>query len=220
MIKRLKRRFIALAMVSLALLLTAIVAGMNLINYNTVISEADSKLEALSANGGRLPFSDDYDGPEGSGMRYSDDYETDEDFWGEDSSLFGGWPYYDNIDSSTWDDLSGLGRRKPFISRDEAEETRFFSVLVTGEKSVLRANTDRIYAVDESSAADFAVKALENGSDKGFVDVYRYVISSEGSLTRITFLDCTSSLAAYRQFLYASIIMSLAGLLVTFAVIC
>ena len=221
MIKRLKRRFIALAMVSLALLLTAIVAGMNLINYNTVISEADSKLEALSANGGRLPFSDDYDGPEGSGMRYpDDDYEVDEDFWGEDSSLFGGWPYYDNIDSSTWDDLSGLGRRKPFISRDEAEETRFFSVLVTGEKSVLRANTDRIYAVDESSAADFAVKALENGSDKGFVDVYRYVISSEGSLTRITFLDCTSSLAAYRQFLYASIIMSLAGLLVTFAVIC
>ena len=35
MIKKLKIKFITLAMISLALLLVAIVAGMNIINYNT-----------------------------------------------------------------------------------------------------------------------------------------------------------------------------------------
>ena len=52
MIKKLKRRFIALAMASLVVLMTVIVAGMNIINYNTVINEADEKLAALSVNGG------------------------------------------------------------------------------------------------------------------------------------------------------------------------
>ena len=52
MIRKLKRRFIALAMASLVVLMTVIVAGMNIINYNTVVSEADDKLTALSVNGG------------------------------------------------------------------------------------------------------------------------------------------------------------------------
>ena len=85
---------------------------------------------------------------------------------------------------------------------------------------MLRANTDRIYAVDNSAAGEYAIAALKQGTSNGFIDNFRYAIRSEGSLTRITFLDCTSSLAAFRQFLYASIIMSLAGLAVIFGVIC
>ena len=48
MITKLKRRFIALAMASLTVLLTVIVAGMNIINYNTVVSDADAKLSVIS----------------------------------------------------------------------------------------------------------------------------------------------------------------------------
>ena len=206
MIKRLKRRFIALAMVSLIVLLTGIVSGMNLINYNTVISEADQKLAALSGNGGRLPFFED----ESFGSRSSQDWYS----WMFDDDDND----YDDIDASTRDGF--LGRGKPFNSRDEAEETRFFSVLITGEATVLRANTDRIYAVDDSTAGEYAIEALKEGTDSGFIDEYRYSVTSEGSLTRITFLDCSSALSSFRQFLYASIIMSVAGLIIIFAVIC
>lgn len=55
MIKKLKIKFICLAMVSLFLLLSVVVAGMNIINYNSVIAEADRTLEFMSENKGRFP---------------------------------------------------------------------------------------------------------------------------------------------------------------------
>ena len=54
MIKRLKVKFVLLAMVCLTLLLTMIVAGMNIINYNSVVRDADEILEFLSENKGRF----------------------------------------------------------------------------------------------------------------------------------------------------------------------
>lgn len=223
MIRKLKRRFIALAMASLVVLMTVIVAGMNIINYNTVINEADDKLTALSVNGGMLPFmqndsfggmQDDsgWAGPQSGGNASDDAFDDDDwDAWIDDDD-------YDDIDASTREGLYGRG--KPFSSRDEAEETRFFSVLLTAEESVVRANTDRIYAVDDSAAAGYAKKALEAGGESGWVDEYRYAVTDEGTMTRITFLDCSTSLAQFRQFLRASIIMSLAGLMIIFGFIC
>jgi signal transduction histidine kinase len=225
MIKKLKRRFIALAMASLVVLMTVIVAGMNIIDYNTVIREADDKLTALSVNGGMLPFmqndsfggmqdDSDWAGPQpGSGISDDDFDDDDWDAWIDDDD-------YDDIDASTREGLMGYGRGKPFSSRDEAEETRFFSVLLNAEESVVRANTDRIYAVDDSAAAGYAKKALEAGGESGWVDEYRYAVTDEGTMTRITFLDCSTSLAQFRQFLRTSIIMSLVGLLIMFGVIC
>lgn len=55
MIKKLKLRFIVLAMISLFVLLSVIVAGMNIINYSTVVAEADEILSLLSENNGAFP---------------------------------------------------------------------------------------------------------------------------------------------------------------------
>ncbi len=55
MIRRLKLKFIALALTALLLLLAVIVAGMNLLNYNAVIEEADATLFLLSQNQGVFP---------------------------------------------------------------------------------------------------------------------------------------------------------------------
>ncbi len=55
MIRRLKVKFIALALTALFLLLSVIVAGMNLLNYNEVVGEADMILSLLSRNHGAFP---------------------------------------------------------------------------------------------------------------------------------------------------------------------
>ncbi|MBQ3161285.1 MAG: GHKL domain-containing protein [Oscillospiraceae bacterium] len=55
MIKRLKLKFIVLAVISIFVLLSAIVAGMNIINYNSVVLEADEILAFLSENNGAFP---------------------------------------------------------------------------------------------------------------------------------------------------------------------
>ena len=55
MIKKLKVRFLTLCMTSLFALLTVIVAGMNVINYTTVVNDADEILSLLSENRGVFP---------------------------------------------------------------------------------------------------------------------------------------------------------------------
>ena len=55
MIRRLKIKFVTLAMASLLALLTGIVGGMNLINYFSVTREADAILSILSQNKGSFP---------------------------------------------------------------------------------------------------------------------------------------------------------------------
>lgn len=58
MIKKLKTKFIMLSMISLFVLLLVIVAGMNIINYQSVINEADDILKLLSVNEGVFPDTD------------------------------------------------------------------------------------------------------------------------------------------------------------------
>ena len=199
MIKKLKIRFIVLAMVSLTVLLSVIVAGMNMINYSKIVSDADTKLEVLEENSGRImledrlnPFSDF------ENFFDDDDYYNDDD----DRILFG---------------HRGPGGRS--MTRDEAEESRFFMVTVDESGSVLRTYIDRISAVDSADAAAYALKALSSGKEAGFVGEFRYAVSDSSNGVLVTFLDCGRTLGSFRSFLGASIMMSLAGLVAVFFVI-
>jgi two-component system sensor histidine kinase CiaH len=55
MIRKLKAKFILLAMTTIVILLTVILTGMNVINYNSVIDQADETLSFLSQNKGTFP---------------------------------------------------------------------------------------------------------------------------------------------------------------------
>ncbi len=182
MIKKLKKKFIALSMISLAVLLAAIVAGMNIINYSKVVSDADAKLDVLEQNPVSFQDASGHSGPP--------------------RRLFG---------------RGGRGGRS--ITQDEAEESRFFTVVTDEDGQVWQINTSRISAVDEAQAEEYAEQVLAKGSEHGFVDEFRYSVSRTGSGSTITFLDCGRVLGSFRDFLAASIIMSLAGLLLVFLVI-
>lgn len=58
MIKKLRRRFIVLAVAALFALLAVLVTGMNIINYCSVLKEADGILSILSRNKGDFPRDD------------------------------------------------------------------------------------------------------------------------------------------------------------------
>jgi len=77
MIQKIKIRFIALAMSALFILLTFIVTGMNVVNYNSITSGADAKLELLSSNHGIFPeFGADKKWPMPSIMTMETPYES------------------------------------------------------------------------------------------------------------------------------------------------
>lgn len=98
-------------------------------------------------------------------------------------------------------------------------ETRFFSVVLTASGDTVRTDTGKIAAVDTTEAVEYAEKALSSGKEKGFIDNYRYLIKNEDENRLITFLDCTRKLDSFRTFLYASIIVSLAGFVVISVII-
>lgn len=55
MMKKIKRKFLALSLSALFVLLAVIVAGMNVINYNSVMADVDETLTLLSKNKGAFP---------------------------------------------------------------------------------------------------------------------------------------------------------------------
>lgn len=93
-------------------------------------------------------------------------------------------------------------------------ETRYFTVTMTeDETSVSSSNTDKVAAVDASSAARYARQAVTQRIAHGFVEDYRFLVTpiSGGGVT-VTFLDCSKSLTHFREFLSSSMWVSMAGI--------
>ena len=208
MISKLKRRFIILAMAALAILLAVIVAGMNIINYEKVVSDADKRIEVIEENYDRFlnvpggSFMPQGDVIEQDDMDDDEDFDPDDMFDREDEPFFGRG-----------------GEKGPFMTRDEAEESRFFIATAGQDGEIQQVNVDRISSVDEGEARSYAKEALSSGKDEGFVGEFRYSVENDGPGMRITFLDCGRVLESFRDFLRYSILMSLAALAVMFGVI-
>ena len=105
------------------------------------------------------------------------------------------------------------------MTRDEAEESRFFVVALSEDGTVQKMNIERIASIDSAEAEEYAKKAFASGEEAGFIKDFRYSVDNDGSSIRITFLDCGRVLGSFRDFLRASILMSLIGLLAVFFVI-
>ncbi|MBR0468710.1 MAG: HAMP domain-containing histidine kinase [Mogibacterium sp.] len=225
MIGKLKKRFIILAMVSLAALLTVIVAGMNIANYQKVVNDADNRLEVLEDGAGRILGGA---GQPGAGMPVPagdpEDMDIDDGDYPDDpkdidyDDLTDDWN--DIFDDMDMDEVLGPGKSGgPYMTRDEAEESRFFMVVIDEDGKVLQTNIDRISSVDASEAEAMAQKALASGKEEGFEGDFRFSVDDDGPGYVITFLDCGRTLESFRSFLMASIVASLAGLLLIFFVI-
>ena len=102
------------------------------------------------------------------------------------------------------------GRR---FSPELPYESRYFSVTLGEDGTILLINTGKIAAVDSSAAVDYARRATERERPEGFVGDYRYTLRSDGDRTEIVFLDCSRDLNGFRSFLFISLQVSSVGLL-------
>ena len=209
MIRRLRWRFIALAMASMALVLIVIVGGMNYLNYRSVVGDADAVLDLIAQNGGSL-------GPDG-GMAPPDwpsgpasapedgSIEPPDDMSAAPDEPRGGMPFTDNA--------GGRWRRGRMASAEFQYETRYFTVWLDDAGEALSVDTGRIAAVDEDTAAAYARQAAQGGAAAGFIGDYSYFASSDEDGAMYVFLDCGLTLGQFRTFLAASAAVSAAGLL-------
>ena len=107
----------------------------------------------------------------------------------------------------------------PNMSPEIPFESRYFSVSLDSDFSVIRTDTSRIRSIDTEEAGALAEKAVNNGKSSGFIGDYRYATTLEHNGYRVVFLDCGRKLEAYNSFLYTSILMAVGGLLIAFAFI-
>ena len=173
MIKRLKLKFITLAMVSLFLLLVLMIIGINIMSYNSVVQDADAVLTFLAENRGTFP------------------------------DKFPDFP----------------GKLPDRFTPETPYESRYFTVLLDARSGEIQVNTSKIASVDSESAVEYVQRVLKGTSETGFVDNYRFRVGIEPHALRITFLDCSTKLNAFYQFLYSSIFISLCGYVILFFVI-
>ena len=187
MIQKLRRRFIAASMLSLAAVLLVILGGVNCMNYHRLMEDSDAILSVLAENGGAFPKADPTDGKKDPGEKPSD--------------APGGQKPPDT------DPLQRHG-----FSPETPYESRFFSVLLDGDGMVLSTDTGRIAAVDEETAQTYAQAIASAGRTSGTYGRYRFLVSPEAEGDRVIFLDCGRSLTSFRTTLAASVTVSLAGL--------
>ncbi len=106
-----------------------------------------------------------------------------------------------------------------YMSPEMPYETRYFSVLISNDGSVLSANIEKVAAIDSKDASDYALRIWKQRKLSGFLSSYRYLKKSVPDGTLIIFVDCRRSLATFGTFLFSSILVSLLGLFSVFVLV-
>ncbi|MBR3053934.1 MAG: HAMP domain-containing histidine kinase [Firmicutes bacterium] len=224
MIKRLRRRVIAITMLAVFVVLFVLMGVANLANYHLKDKNADELLEILAENGGRFP----HQGPGGGqgfpgmGGEPFDDADNDTDDAADDT---------DDADDAA-DDASGDAERDPFddmggydfgrrpgMSEETPFETRFFSVTLNSAGQVSSIDTGQIAAVTTEKATEMTRAAAESGKTTGYNGNYKYLRAAAPQGDMYIFLDCTRDIESCRAFLRISTLVSLIGFCAIFILV-
>lgn len=105
------------------------------------------------------------------------------------------------------------------MSPEAPFETRYFTVVIDSENTVISVDTGRIAAVSGEMAESYAAELYKKGKTNGFQGPYKYQAADFRGNTMYIFLDCGRELSAFYSYLAASILVSLAGILLVFALV-
>lgn len=194
MIKTLRKKFIAIAMCSVFLVLAGIVGTINVINFVNVNNTANQRLAYISENGGELQALQPRGEREFDGTLPFDGEVQNPDF---DKEQF---------TSDFKERFNNLSAETPF-------DTRFFTVTLDENGSAASVNTGSIAAVSEEEAQSYAEELAAKGKTQGFfAKSYKYTTLSTDGGTMYIFLDCSRELSTFYSFLRASVLISISGL--------
>ena len=187
MIKKLRYRFIGIAMLSMTLVLASIIATINVVNYVRTTESIDLRMEMINERGDHIPQKEDFTPRPGTGGS---------------GGLMEGEEYKDQF------------RLDKKLNAEAAFDTRYFTVTVDADGEIVETNTTSIAAVDDEAAVEYVKAVMEKGSKEGYTSLYKYEMFPKNNGTvQYVFLDCERELSAVQQDLIASILISLLGLL-------
>ena len=103
------------------------------------------------------------------------------------------------------------------ITPESPYESRYFTVSYENGK-LKSVNTSNIAAINDETAVKIANTVIITGIERGLLGNYRYLMSREGDVVNVIFLDCTKLLDSANTFLLLSIFISALGILAVFII--
>ena len=244
MLKKLRRKFIAIAMLSVSIVLIAIVGTINIANYISTNEALDARLKLIAGNGGTFP-----DLLEQKNMGVESNKKNDENTntGTENANTFGNTadestnkrtptlkeppsgrtdvqpPEDMNQADLNENDINENDLKRHGISPESQFDTRYFTVTINSKGDVENIDTSKIASVSSENAAQYAKKLWKSGKKgdgkNGFSESFKYLTVGEGGSTMYIFLSCQRELSTIRTYVLASIGISVFGLAVVFVMI-
>lgn len=202
--RRLRRKFILVAMGAVTAVLALIIAGINIVNYSHVCKTADARLDYILAGKGSVDWTDEPKTDPGDGKDVAGSGGAAAGENGDDGAGI-------NLEHVPIRHFEGMTAESPF-------DTRYFTVTISGGQ-VVDINTARIAAVGTKRASRIASELHSKGWTSGFSGSYRYIATVQGEETTYVFVDCSRELASFRSFLSASVAISCIGWLAVLAIV-
>lgn len=202
--RRLRRKFILVAMGAVTAVLALIIAGINIVNYSHVCKTADARLDYILAGKGSIDWTDEPKTDPGDGKDVAGSGGAAAGENGDDGAGI-------NLEHVPIRHFEGMTAESPF-------DTRYFTVLIAGGQ-VTDVNTARIAAVGTKRASRIASELYSKGWTSGFSGNYRYTATVQGDETTYVFVDCSRELASFHSFLGASVAISCIGWLAVLAIV-
>ena len=202
--RRLRRKFILVAMGAVTAVLALIIAGINIVNYSHVCKTADARLDYILAGKGSIDWTDGAKSDPGDGKDVAGSGGAAAGENGDDGAGI-------NLEHVPIRHFEGMTAESPF-------DTRYFTVTISGGQ-VVDINTARIAAVGTKRASRIASELHSKGWTSGFSGSYRYIATVQGEETTYVFVDCSRELASFRSFLSASVAISCIGWLAVLAIV-
>ena len=202
--RRLRRKFILVAMGAVTAVLALIIAGINIVNYSHVCKTADARLDYILAGKGSIDWTDEPKTDPGDGKDVAGSGGAAAGENGDDGAGI-------NLEHVPIRHFEGMTAESPF-------DTRYFTVTISGGQ-VVDINTARIAAVGTKRASRIASELHSKGWTSGFSGSYRYIATVQGEEATYVFVDCSRELASFRSFLSASVAISCIGWLAVLAIV-
>lgn len=210
--KRLRIKFIGVAMLAVAVVLACMIGAINGINYYNVCSQADARLQLLSQNNGAFPESMGSSAaekglPSGEAQQSAASVSGSNEEQGVNKTAQQATVSADGTGGQTKD--PGANRS---MSAETPFESRYFTVTLSENGTVMAENVQQIAAVSAAQAEQYARDVMQSGAQSGFAQQYRFVVSSLGNgQAMYLFLDCSRDLGNFQSFLMASVLISIVG---------
>ena len=222
MIRKLRKKFILAAMVAVFLVLSLLIGAINVLNYRSMVIEADSTLDILAQNNGSFPgqmFRPE-DLPADIAPPPQDVNTPPQDMpsppQGAEAPPQGmAAPPQDMAPPE--DGWNGPFPDRPGNFGELAYQSRYFTARFDSAGACTAINLDNLASLTEDEARVLAETVYAQGREKGFADSYRYRrTETEAEETLLLFLNCEREIWTFRSFLYASIGISLGGIAAVF----